>query len=38
MNEYIWDVYKRQDKCEGYKFLDKENLELYQEVWIKVKS
>ena len=26
------------DKCEGYKFLDKENLELYQEVWIKVKS
>ena len=26
------------DKCEGYKFLDKENLELYKEVWIKVKS
>ena len=26
------------DKCEGYKYLDKEQLELYQNVWMEIKN
>ena len=26
------------DKCEGYKYLDGDNLRLYEDVWMKIKG
>ena len=26
------------DKCEGYKYLDEDNLRLYEDIWMQIKG